>query len=130
MQSKITHIEPRGTHDNGTRTFQKYQVSFANGDSLSFLAVGQFKFNVNDVIHYNKNEMQQTGQVDYENTKPKNTQNSTNTFQGKKPDSVQISIIRQSSLNRATDLYSKGGNWDEQTIIETARIFENYVHNG
>ena len=120
MQSKITHIEPKGTWNNGQRTFNKYQVSFANGDSLSFLAVGEFKKNVGDVITYEKNEQHQTGKIVYEQqqqaTAPK--------------DDVQRYIIRQSSLNRATDLYSRSGVWDEQQIIETARIFENYVYNG
>lgn len=42
-------------------------------------------------------------------------------------DKTQLYIIRQSSLNRATDLYSKQGSWDEQQIIDTAKIFEQYV---
>lgn len=45
-------------------------------------------------------------------------------------DKTQLYIIRQSSLNRATDLYSKQGSWDEQQIIETAKIFEQYVLGG
>jgi hypothetical protein len=125
MQSKITSVEPKGTWSNGQRTFNKYQVSFANGDSLGFLAVGDFKKNVGDVVTYDKNEEYQTGKLVYDS--PMQQVNE----RGNTPkDDVQKYIIRQSSLNRATDLYSKGGNWDEQTIIETARIFENYVYNG
>jgi len=121
MQSKITHIEPKGTWNNGQRTFNKYQVSFANGDSLSFLAVGEFKKKVGDVVTYEKNESNQTGKLIYEQPQQQS---------GQPKDDVQRYIIRQSSLNRATDLYSRGGNWDEQQIIETAKIFENYVYNG
>jgi len=122
MQSKITHIEAKGTWNNGQRTFNKYQVSFANGDSLGFLAVGEFKKNVGDIVEYEKNEANLSGKLIY-NQQP---QQSTS----KKPDDVQRYIIRQSSLNRATDLYARSGAWDEQQIIETARIFENYVYNG
>lgn len=120
MQSKITHIEPKGTWNNGQRTFNKFQVSFANGDSLGFLATGEFKKNVGDVVTYEKNDQYQTGKLVYE--QPQQTNHVK--------EDVQRYIIRQSSLNRATDLYSRGGNWDEQQIIETARIFENYVLNG
>lgn len=128
MQSKITSVEPKGTWSNGQRTFNKYQVSFANGDSLGFLAVGDFKKNVGDLVTYDKNEEYQTGKLVYEQPVVASSQTSRTTNTPK--DDVQKYIIRQSSLNRATDLYSKGGNWDEQTIIETAKIFENYVYNG
>ena len=120
MQSKITYVEPKGTWNNGQRTFNKYQVSFANGDSLSFLAVGEFKKKVGDVISYEKNEQHQTGKLVYEQPQA----------QASPKDDVQKYIIRQSSLNRATDLFSGSGTWDEEQIIETARIFENYVYNG
>jgi hypothetical protein len=126
MQSKITSVEPKGTWSNGQRTFNKYQVSFANGDSLGFLAVGDFKKNVGDVVKYEKNQHNENAaKLVYDS--PMQQANE----RGNAPkDDVQKYIIRQSSLNRATDLYSKGGNWDEKQIIETARIFENYVYNG
>lgn len=122
MQSKITSVEPKGTWSNGQRTFNKFQVSFANGDSLGFLAVGEFKKKPGDVVTYEKNEQHQTGKLIYE-------QPIQNTGYTPKDD-VQKYIIRQSSLNRATDLFSGSGTWDEEQIIETARIFENYVYNG
>ncbi len=128
MQSKITSVEPKGTWSNGQRTFNKYQVSFANGDSLGFLAVGEFKKKAGDVVTYEKNDQHQTGKLVYE--QPAAASNQTSRTTNAPKDDVQRYIIRQSSLNRATDLYSKGGNWDEQTIIETAKIFENYVYNG
>jgi hypothetical protein len=121
MQSKITSVEPKGTWSNGQRTFNKFQVSFANGDSLGFLAVGEFKKKAGDVVTYEKNEQHQTGKLVYE--QPVQSSNTPR-------DDVQKYIIRQSMLKAAVDLYAKGGNWDEQTIIETAKIFENYVYNG
>jgi hypothetical protein len=44
-------------------------------------------------------------------------------------DDVQKYIIRQSSLNRATDLYA-GKEINTTEIINLARTFENYVFNG
>ena len=59
--------------------------------------------------------------------------NNTNTYTNPKDD-VQKYIIRQSSLNRATDLWGNidPNNYDQDVklIIELARKFENYVYNG
>jgi hypothetical protein len=128
MQSKITSVEPKGTWSNGQRTFNKYQVSFANGDSLGFLAVGDFKKNVGDVVTYDKNEEYQTGKLVYEQPAAASSQTSRTTNAPK--DDVQKYIIRQSMLKAAVILYSKDDNWDEEKIKGTAKIFENYVYNG
>lgn len=42
-------------------------------------------------------------------------------------DQTQLYIIKQSCLNRATDLYSKSDDWTEEKIIETAEVFKNWV---
>ena len=59
--------------------------------------------------------------------------NNTNTYTNPKDD-VQKYIIRQSSLNRATDLWGNIdlNNYDQDVklITELARKFENYVYNG
>ena len=124
MQSKITHIESKGTWSNGQRTFNKYQISFGNGDSLGFLAVGDFKKKVGDVVTYEKNEQHQTGKLIYENPVQNPALNNT------PKDDVQKYIIRQSMLKASVYLYSRQGNWSEEQIIETTKIFENYVYNG
>jgi hypothetical protein len=48
---------------NGTNTFQKYQVSMANGDSPTFLAKGEFKKSVGQDITYEKNEKYNTAKM-------------------------------------------------------------------
>jgi hypothetical protein len=57
----------------------------------------------------------------------------TNTYTNPKDD-IQKYIIRQSSLNRATDLWGNIdlNNYDQDVklITELARKFENYVYNG
>ena len=42
-------------------------------------------------------------------------------------DATQMYIIKQSCLNRATDLYSKTDSWSEEQILETADIFVSWV---
>lgn len=42
-------------------------------------------------------------------------------------DKTQLYIIKQSCLNRATDLYSKSHSWSEEQIIQTAEIFKDWV---
>ena len=53
----------------------------------------------------------------------------------KKTDDVQTYIIRQSSMNRATDLYQgQLFDWEKEEnrnkLITLAREIEKYVHNG
>ena len=50
--SKITHIENKGTWSNGQKTFNRFQVTFANGDNPIFLATGEFKKVVGDEAEY------------------------------------------------------------------------------
>ena len=61
LTSRITSITPSGEWSNGQRTFNKYRLTFANGDNLSFLAIGDFKGQVGENLTYQKNESNQTG---------------------------------------------------------------------
>ena len=122
LTSKITHIEPKGVWSNGTTTFQKYQVSMANGDSPTFLAKGEFKKSIGQDITYEKNEQYNTAKMiqDKPTFTPKSQQ---------KSDDVQTYIIRQSMLKAAVD-YHAGQPVDVNDIMETARVFINFVNNG
>jgi len=121
--SKITHIEPKGVWSNGQNTFQKYQVSMANGESLQFLAKGQFKKNVGDDITYEKNAQYNTGKLVREEQtfapQPKTAQK----------EDVQTYIIRQSMLKAAVD-YHAGFQTNIEDVLTTARQFINFVNNG
>lgn len=122
LTSKITHIEPKGVWNNGTTTFQKYQVSMANGDSPTFLAKGEFKKSVGQDITYEKNEQYNTAKMIQE--KPTYAAPA----QSVKED-VQTYIIRQSMLKAAVD-YHAGQPVNVNDVIETARVFINFVNNG
>ena len=121
LTSKITHIEPKGVWSNGTNTFQKYQVSMANGDSPTFLAKGEFKKSVGQDITYEKNEKYHTAKMIQD----------TPQFQAKpqQKEDVQTYIIRQSMLKAAVD-YHAGHPVDVNDVMETARVFINFVNNG
>lgn len=124
LTGRITNIEPMGTWSNGQRTFNKFRVSFANGDILSFLAVKDFKPNVGDNIRYEKNEQQGTGKWlrDFEE-KP------TYSKPQAKED-TQTYIIRQSMIKAAIDYHAQNHGKSESQIIETARNFVNFINNG
>jgi len=119
LTSKITHIEPKGVWSNGTNTFQKYQVSMANGDSPTFLAKGEFKKSVGQDVTYEKNEKYNTAKIVQETP-----------YQAPaKKDDVQTYIIRQSMLKAAVD-YHAGQPVDVNDVMDTARVFINFVNNG
>lgn len=130
LTSKIQFIQPNGTWatPNGA-TFNKYQVSFANGDSLGFLAKGEFKYKVGDDVKYEKNEQYNTGKVIYE--KPAFTPKPQGNFKGQVNEDTQKFIIRQSSAASAANFYSRvAGDIDPQEVINLAREIENYVYGG
>ena len=119
--SKITHIEPKGVWSNGQNTFQKYQVTMANGESLQFLAKGEFKRSVGQDITYEKNEKYGTGKLVREEQ--------TFTPAPQQKEDVQTYIIRQSMLKAAVD-YHAGYQTSIDDVLQTARQFITFVHNG
>lgn len=121
LTSKITHIEPKGVWSNGQNTFEKYQVSMANGDSLQFLAKGEFKKSVGQDITYEKNEKYNTGKIIREQQ--------SFTPQTQQKEDVQTYIIRQSMLKAAVD-YHAGFQTDIEDVLTTARQFITFVNNG
>lgn len=122
LTGRITGVEPAGTWSNGQRTFNKFRVSFANGDILSFLAVNDFKHGVGDNITYEKNPQHGTGKLVRE---PQPTFN-----QPKKSEDTQTYIIRQSMIKAAIDYHANNHGKTESQIIETARNFVNFINNG
>ena len=98
----------------------KYVVQFANGHNPNVFTTKELTYNVGDEVTYN---------LDQAKNKAKITPPRTNTYTNPKDD-IQKYIIRQSSLNRATDLLANTSDWSEDDIFNLARKFENYVYNG
>ena len=131
LTSRITTITPNGEWSNGQRTFNKYRVTFANGDNLSFLAVGDFKGQVGENLTYQKNESNQTGKVVRENGFQNQGSYSSSKSSGSKED-TQTYIIRQSMIKAAIDYHAlqAHGHTSENDVINTARNFVNFINNG
>lgn len=123
LTSKITQVEPAGTWSNGQRTFNKFRVSFANGDILSFLAVNDFKHEVGESITYEKNPQHGTGKLVRE------PQQQNYAYQPKKSEDTQTYIIRQSMIKASIDFHS-GQPVDLEVIKNTARELIKFVNNG
>ena len=102
----------------------KYVVQFANGHNPNVFTTKELTYNVGDEVTYN---------LDQAKNKAKLMPIRTNTYTNPKDD-IQKFIIRQSSLNRATDLWGNIdlNNYDQDVKLITAlaRKFENYVYNG
>ena len=114
MKSKITHIESKGTWSNGSGTFNKYQISLANGNSYSFLAKGDFKKKVEEEIEYEvTNKEYGTAKLIY--TKP---------MSYSKPLDTHNSILRQVAFKGAIELASKG-----KIKIDEIENFTNQFNN-
>lgn len=102
MKSKVTFIEPKGTWSNGKTTYNKYQVSLANGNSYNFLAIGDFKKKVGDEIEYEvKDEKYMNAKLIQ--PKPQFTPNYSN-----RSDDTHQSILRQVAFKGAIELCSNG----------------------
>ena len=128
--SKITSINKTDSFNTQDgKVMNKYNVTFANGHNPHIYKVGEFGYEVGDEIDYDLDQAKNKAKI--------LSKKSYNTNQATQPkgnysnpkDDVQKYIIRQSSLNRATDL-TQGKEYDVNEILNLARIFENYVYNG
>lgn len=118
--SKITHIQPAGTWSNGQTTFNRYQVTFANGDSPIFLAKEDFKKAVGDEATYNiKDEKYNTAKLVYE--QPQRT--SGGSFGAAKDQQ----IIRQTVIKASAEFNAKRSVGPEQ-VIQDAQLFLNWIN--
>jgi len=111
-------------------TMNKYTVTFANGHNPNVYSPKELTFNEGDEVEYdldqNKNKAKILGKKS--SVAPTAPPAPKGNYSNPKDD-VQRYIIRQSSLNRATDLYA-GKEINTTEIINLARTFENYVFNG
>lgn len=127
--SKITSINKTDSFNTQDgKVMNKYNVTFSNGHNPHIYKVGEFGYEVGDEIDYDLDQAKNKAKI---LSKKSYTQPSTQpkgNYSNPKDD-VQKYIIRQSSLNRATDL-TQGKEYDVNEILNLARIFENYVYNG
>lgn len=121
--STVKTVEPRGTYSNGHQQFNKFQVSFENGDILNFLAKGEFKKGVGELCDYEiTNEQYSSAKVVYPKPEAK-TQ--TNYTPSKSKDQL---IIRQSMTKAAVDFHAQRGASTIQNVISDAQLLINFIN--
>jgi hypothetical protein len=121
MISGVNFVTNRG------ETMTPYKIQMANGTNGNFYWVGEPKFKEGDEVNYDYD----ADKIKFVKINPIETQafSQPKSNYSNPKDDVQRYIIRQSSLNRATDLYA-GKEINTTEIINLARTFENYVFNG
>jgi hypothetical protein len=127
--STVKTVEARGTYSNGHQQFNKFQVSFENGDILNFLAKGDFKKGVGELCEYEiTNEQYNSAKVVY--PKPNEMQQApqaaaSNYVQPKSKDQL---IIRQSMTKAAVDFHSQRGGSGIDDVIADAQLLINFIN--
>ena len=115
-KGKITHISPRGEYTNASGTFNKYQVRFDDGNEYQFLAKGDFKKPIGEMVDYEvTNAEYKTAKLVY-NPKPNVS-----------PNKDQL-IIRQSMVKAACDFHANRPQSDVHTVLADAQLLINFVN--
>ena len=131
--SKITHIKtavpPTWANPNDGSVFNRYDVTFANGELYTFLARGEFKRQVGEDANYEIKSLQHKTAKLIQDPKPQFVPTQTFNKHNVKDEYTQTRIIRQSSASTAANFYSKK-NVESEEIINLARQIEQYVNNG
>ena len=108
----------------------KYVFTFDNGHAPLVYRTDVLYYKVGSEIEYDLDKNKNKAKIITKNPVPKEIN-----VEYKKTDDVQTYIIRQSSMNRATDLYQgQLFDWEKEEnrnkLITLAREIEKYVHNG
>ena len=124
--STVKTVEARGTYSNGHQQFNKFQVSFENGDILNFLAKGDFKKGIGELCNYEiTNEQYNSAKVVYPKPETMNQGTQTNYTPAKSKDQI---IIRQSMTKAAVDFHASRGMSNIQDVIEDAKLLINFIN--
>lgn len=143
LRGNINHIEQKQDYSNNYGNYHNWQVILKSGEVLYFLTKENygFKHGVGDEIYYQlKNE--DTGNAKLVEAPEEQPQQSfkkpefikpiaPKPFSGKsKAPDTQTSIIRQSSLKAAIEFHSTDKISRVEEVLNTARIFVEFVNNG
>tara|TARA_R100001460_G_scaffold30067_1_gene59429 strand:- start:994 stop:1347 length:354 start_codon:yes stop_codon:yes gene_type:complete len=116
MKGKITHIIPKGEYTNASGSYNKYQVRFDDGKEFQFLAKGNFKKNINDLVEYQiTNEEYKTAKLVF-TPMPKINNNKD-----------QL-IIRQSMVKAACEFHSSRPQSDIHTVIADSQLLIDFIN--
>lgn len=112
MKSKIVDIRAKGTAQLKHGTFTKSEVTFANGNSYTFLSKGEFKKNIGDVIEYEiTNEEYSTAKIIYTLDKPRdNDINNTIRYQVAFKGAIELAASGKIKLDEIEDFTNQFNN--------------------
>tara|TARA_R100000995_G_scaffold84685_2_gene64263 strand:- start:1041 stop:1397 length:357 start_codon:yes stop_codon:yes gene_type:complete len=117
MKGKITHIIPRGEYSNASGVFNKYQVRFDDGREFQFLAKGDFKKSVGEMVEYKvTNEEYKTAKLEY-NPQPTVNNNSKEQL-----------IIRQSMVKASCEFHSSRPQSDIHTVLADSQLLIDFIN--
>ena len=128
--STVKTVEAKGTYSNGHNQFNKFQVSFKNGDICNFLAKGEFKKAIGDLCDYEiTNEEYNSAKVIYPK---KETSSAEPTKIAQAVDvpakSKEQFIIRQSMTKASVDFHSNRNGSDILDVMADAQILINFIN--
>jgi len=125
--SKITHIENKGTWSNGQKTFNRFQVTFANGDNPIFLATGEFKKVVGDEAEYQiKDTKYNTAKLVY--TQQQQTDSARRTAPSVPNSNREQLIIRQSMVKASADFHAQRGQSDITKVMHDTQLLIDFIN--
>lgn len=114
MKGKIKFIQEKGEWSNSSGTFNKFQVQFDDGQSYQFLAKGQFKKQVGDLVEYEvTNKQYGTAKLVY--TQPQATQ------------SKDVTISKLACLKAAAEFNAGNPLSDKVSVVEDAKHFYSWI---
>jgi len=114
MKGKIKFIQEKGEWSNSSGTFNKFQVTFDDGQSYQFLAKGQFKKQVGDLVEYEvTNKQYSTAKLVY--TQPQ------------APQSKDVTISKLACLKAAAEFNAGRPQSDRVSVVEDAKHFYNWI---
>ena len=120
----IKHVDPNGLWNGLT----KYKVTFADGNTYTFFAKGNFKFDVGDTITYEvTNEEYKNAKIPQDQYKKEAAQTETITAPNTKYVSKDHLIIRQTCIKAAAEFNAQRTAVDVSNIINDAEIMFNWV---
>ncbi len=114
MKGKIKFIQEKGEWSNSSGTFNKFQVTFDDGQSYQFLAKGQFKKQVGDLVEYEvTNKQYGTAKLVY--TQPQATT------------SKDVTISKLACLKASAEFNAGRPQSDRVSVVEDAKHFYNWI---
>ena len=135
-KGKIKSIEAKESWVTDGKEWTKYVFTFDNGHAPFVYRTDKLNYKIGSVVEYDTDTNAQKAKIITKNPKEEESVKvgyTTSDEPTKKE--IQTYIIRQSSMNRATDLYQgQLFDWEKEEnrnkLITLAREIEKYVHNG